>query len=910
MSILKSKSTNRVVVALIAIAMIFTSMGYSMATVDAQSKDVPTETVLQTTPENGDVEGNVTDPGSTEPSTGNGESAVTDAEPTGITLSEAELSLGKTGDSEALSVRFEPEDANADIEWASANPAIATVDAEGVVTAKAPGTTVVTAKTKEGEMTAECSVTVTNDNVLNAWVLTGYYKDTEINNTKVDQNADLEIWNKDTGKFEKTEKSKENVIGNYVQLVDTDEDKSADLIQVVAYVDGAKFWNGDAAWVNGAGADREPYPISDKEGAEIFGKEYRIPSGERLLANWGLGNWSGTTDWANYENSPYWENTDYDFYNLKSSDTLTMLTGFKTQLQETGSTCVMNSAISVLEWYGVRGDLNSRDLSSLRGENRAGKVGGTSLNELQTVFDNLGELGITEKWETKGYNDDPSLLAKSEWVQGELAKGHPIIVIWNSYGAHGQVIIGYDNMGTQETNDDVLIMMDPYDTTDHNNDGYIIQSYERLAYGLLTWSDAGTTGTKFMSVWPESGWDNYKAKKGDGMPMDKSNVGNVANISADGSILGGKLTKDESFDEIKGMKIPYGNTANDLAKFYPNIGTYYSTGLSGPAGIERLGDVQYSPYYDMLDVYGTEDEVRKAVGSDSLKILDKFQTIQQATEWTCGVTSALMTINHFGMNCERKNGSGLETDISLAQHRQDGATGATYVEGMDEIFDYMSSEYNQKWVTFSDQDLVYNEDWEVNFLGSKGLETDLVPYLIDNNVPIMIGWDEWGGHWQVIIGYDDMDTEETQDDVLILADPYDTTDHNQNGYVLESCDRLMYGWNSAFEKRNDEKTGYEDDGYNTMFIAIPNTAEYADVINELTSGTSEEPSNPTDPTDPTNPTTPNEPSTPDKPVQDKPAPDKVTQTGDGFNPWIFGGIGILALIAAMAAYFTRRRAHR
>jgi hypothetical protein len=41
----------------------------------------------------------------------------------------------------------------------------------------------------------------------------------------------------------------------------------------------------------------------------------------------------------------------------------------------------------------------------------------------------------------------------------------------------------------------------------------------------------------------------------------------------------------------------------------------------------------------------------------------------------------------------------------------------------------------------------------------------------------MIGWNDWGGHWQVIIGYDTMGTEVEQDDVLIVADPYDTTDH-------------------------------------------------------------------------------------------------------------------------------------
>ena len=44
---------------------------------------------------------------------------------------------------------------------------------------------------------------------------------------------------------------------------------------------------------------------------------------------------------------------------------------------------------------------------------------------------------------------------------------------------------------------------------------------------------------------------------------------------------------------------------------------------------------------------------------------------------------------------------------------------------------------------------------------------------------------------------------------------------------------LVYGWNADFEKWNDEATGAEDDGYYAMYIAVPDTEEYADVIAEL-----------------------------------------------------------------------------
>ena len=46
----------------------------------------------------------------------------------------------------------------------------------------------------------------------------------------------------------------------------------------------------------------------------------------------------------------------------------------------------------------------------------------------------------------------------------------------------------------------------------------------------------------------------------------------------------------------------------------------------------------------------------------------------------------------------------------------------------------------------------------------------------------MVDWIDWGGHWQVIIGLDTIGTDDTEDDVLVMADPYDTTDHYQDGY--------------------------------------------------------------------------------------------------------------------------------
>ena len=73
--------------------------------------------------------------------------------------------------------------------------------------------------------------------------------------------------------------------------------------------------------------------------------------------------------------------------------------------------------------------------------------------------------------EGKGFD---SYEAFAGFVQKELKAGHPIMVENVEWGGHWRVIIGYDNMGTETTLDDVLIFMDSYDTSDHLQDGYTV----------------------------------------------------------------------------------------------------------------------------------------------------------------------------------------------------------------------------------------------------------------------------------------------------------------------------------------------------------------------------------------------------------------------------------------------------
>ena len=84
---------------------------------------------------------------------------------TGVTLNKTELTL-ETGDSETLTATVAPSDAtNKNVTWKSSNTAVATVDANGKVTAVKAGEATITVTTEDGGKTAFCRVTVSDKEV-------------------------------------------------------------------------------------------------------------------------------------------------------------------------------------------------------------------------------------------------------------------------------------------------------------------------------------------------------------------------------------------------------------------------------------------------------------------------------------------------------------------------------------------------------------------------------------------------------------------------------------------------------------------------------------------------------------------------------------------------------------------------
>jgi hypothetical protein len=188
----------------------------------------------------------------------------------------------------------------------------------------------------------------------------------------------------------------------------------------------------------------------------------------------------GASSYANsgdHVDSAYFAHPDY--FNLTSSDGLTVITGFETYQQTTEWSCAPASALMVLHYYG---DDSTDEMSIAELMGTTG--GGASPKNVVAAFESLGylvEASPTGLGEDDGATfDDPENFRS--WAVDNLKNGTPTLLNWVDWAGHWQVLVGYDTMGTKEFGDDVLIVADPYDTSDHLQDGYMALPAERFFY--------------------------------------------------------------------------------------------------------------------------------------------------------------------------------------------------------------------------------------------------------------------------------------------------------------------------------------------------------------------------------------------------------------------------------------------
>ena len=239
------------------------------------------------------------------------------------------------------------------------------------------------------------------------------------------------------------------------------------------------------------------------------------------------------------------------------------------------------------------------------------------------------------------------------------------------------------------------------------------------------------------------------------------------------------------------------------------------------------GDNEKSRYYKAPDFYNLKSD-------DQLLIIENYKTMQQTTEWSCGPATALMAAYHFGS----KNLSEMDiakemkamTDLDVKDALPGSANNfPEYGTNVTQMYDFFSNLEGFEVVDssylgeYDEADLIQAEDgqtennignlpasfsWNSLYSSENNENTEawtedakdsyFVKWLtehLSNSRPIMVEWGDWDGHWQSIIGYDNNGTKAIGDDMLIFADPYDTSDHWQDGYFFYPLERWFAQWN-------------------------------------------------------------------------------------------------------------------
>lgn len=240
------------------------------------------------------------------------------------------------------------------------------------------------------------------------------------------------------------------------------------------------------------------------------------------------------------------------------------------------------------------------------------------------------------------------------------------------------------------------------------------------------------------------GIDNVKFFSAEGLDIDGSDVRQILQRVKDNM----RVADKESYT------IPYPEKYGDSPK------------KDGASSFGGITDHNRSRYYVANDFYSMKSE-------GTLHILEHFETYQQTTEYTCGAACALMVLNWYGKKKYH--------EIAVSQLVESHASRGSTVENIADFFDLIG------W------NVDFHADTNKKFETIEEIEKFFVD-TIDSGTPIMIDWVDWAGHWQVLIGIDTCGSESPFDDVLIFADPYDVTDHKQDGYYTFPLGRFLGMW--------------------------------------------------------------------------------------------------------------------
>ena len=204
-----------------------------------------------------------------------------------------------------------------------------------------------------------------------------------------------------------------------------------------------------------------------------------------------------------------------------------------------------------------------------------------------------------------------------------------------------------------------------------------------------------------------------------------------------------------------------------------------------------------SEYFKILDIYNMQPNKNRA-------ILTHFKTYQQTSEYSSPCSLIIMIMNYYNLKVpgerECSIDFGLDPENECSKDDDSNSTQVFNKTTFPKFAEKLKNKYNLQVVTNSDftEDLPFHNESEFGIWVKKNIN--------DGNI-ILVLFNDWAGQCAAIIGIDDMGTELTNDDVLILADVYDTADHLQDGYTIWSLEKFYNLWQYTvipFYKDNDD----------------------------------------------------------------------------------------------------------
>lgn len=176
--------------------------------------------------------------------------------------------------------------------------------------------------------------------------------------------------------------------------------------------------------------------------------------------------------------------------------------------------------------------------------------------------------------------------------------------------------------------------------------------------------------------------------------------------------------------------------------------------------------------------YYIDHEFFNLKSDDMLTIISNFPTYQQTTGSTCGPCSLLMVMKYFGIE---------QDEMYISKKVNCKIPGGTKIRDMENYLVEMGFEI------LSEKDLERNSDGK--FFSFEQFK-DFVKENLKQGFPIIIENVESGGHYRVIIGYDELskETHDERNDMLIMADSADTYDMINDGYNYAPAYRTFNMW--------------------------------------------------------------------------------------------------------------------